>query len=245
MIARIVWIAIMAVAALATFQLQLDRETIRRPSLAPMVAGPFRANAQTIVAASALEAQSADEAVREARKLVLRRPIPAESLTMLASAQYKAEQIDEAAATIQIAARRGWREPFAQQIMAQLALGAGDMPEAARRYAALLINQSIPDELLVELGAPILAEPAGPGRRTMIAIVTDADRWRTTFLRRGPAVIDPDAFAEIATGSIERGVVFECAGLASAAKRLSQSDRQAASRLVAASEGLCPQIALD
>ncbi|MGY6551127.1 MAG: hypothetical protein ACXIT4_04435 [Erythrobacter sp.] len=242
MIGRIVWLAVVLFAALITMQLQLDRESARRPSLALLVVEPLRGNAQAVVAADALAGDNPARALAEARKLVAQRPVPAESLTALASAQFNAGQIEEAALTIQIAARRGWREPFAQQVMAQFAIEAEDMSEAARRYTALFLSQSTPNELLIDLGAEVLAEPGGPGRTTLVEIVSEARRWHSGFLRRGMQVMPPDAFAEITIGSIERGAVFDCSQLEGSINWIARSDLGASNNLRAAAAPQCPAL---
>jgi hypothetical protein len=59
---------------------------------------------------------------------------------LLAVAQAKAGNAEAAGLAIQIAGQRGWREPVAQEAVLRLALGAGNKPEAARRYAALFLR---------------------------------------------------------------------------------------------------------
>jgi hypothetical protein len=116
---------------------------------------------------------------------VRRRPLPAESLTLLAVAQAKAGHLEAAGRAIQIARQRCWRVPIAQEAVLRLALGARDKLEAARRYAALFLRDQTPDNLLQELAPAMLGEPGGLGQRTLITIIVGGERWHSTFLRRG------------------------------------------------------------
>lgn len=236
MIGRIAWFAALLVVAIVAIAVQFDRQSARDPLLAELVPPPFRAFAQTHVAAAAAESGNVNRALAEVRLLVQRRPIPAEHLTLLAVAQTNAGMPEQAGLTIQVAAQRGWREPLAQEAMLRLALAAGDQPEAARRFAALMLRGTTPDDVLQVLGEQTLGEPGGPGCRTMIDIVSAAERWQKTFLRRGAAVIAPDAFAEIVAESIARGAAFDCPVLEQAAKGLARRDEEAARKLAPALE---------
>ena len=116
------------------------------------------------------------------------------------------------------------------------ALAAGDQPEAARRYPALLLRSATPDAPVAgELGEQVLAaNPKGQGR---------ADRSSTSSAppnagRNPPptspcgvalAVISYDAFAEIVAGSSAQGAASRLHRIeAGGAKRLRQRDAEAA-----------------
>jgi len=231
MIARATWyLAIMAIAVATAF-LQLDRQTAVSPDLAVLVPEPFRSVSQARVAADSLSANDAALALEEAEKLVLRRPIPAQSLRLLALAQYQAGQLAEGSLSIQHAARRGWRDRMAQEAMARLALAAGDNAEAARRYTALLARQETPDALLEDLGGEIFARDDGTAIDTVADIVSGSDRWIDLFLRRGARVMPASAFSEVVVKSIAKGAVIDCATIRGLAAAMEQRDRAAASRL--------------
>jgi len=205
----------------------------------------MRNYAQTRITAAALESGDPKAALAEAERLVRRRPLPAEYLTLLAVGQAKAGQEEKAAETIQVAARRGWREPLAQVAMLRLALANADRPEAARRYAALFLRDATPDVLLLELGPAVLAgtdaEAAG-ARNTIVAVVVGGERWHATFLRRGARVMPPAAFAAIAQASIARGVQFDCKVLKVSADSLARRGGGAAASLRAAGVKRCPKL---
>ena len=244
MIGRIVWFAALLALAVVTAVLQLDRQSAMSPALAPLVPQAMRGYAQAQIAAAAAQGSDAGLALEEARRLVRRRPIPAENLTVLAVAQTKAGQVQQAGLTIQIAGQRGWRDPVAQEAVLRLALAAGDQAEAARRYAALLLRRETPDSLLSELAPQVLGEAGGPGQTTLVDIIIGTDRWDNAFLRRGAQVVPPAAFSEVAVASIGKGKFFDCTVLAQTIKGLGQRDAAASNRLLAAAAPRCRELPL-
>lgn len=243
MTGRIIWWTALAAAALLTAGLQLDFRTRSTPELAPRVPEILRNYAQVRMTQSALAGDNADEALAEAKRLVERRPLPAEYLALLAASQIKAGQEEAAGRTIQIAGQRGWREPATQEAVLRIALAAGDRAEAARRYIALFLRTQTPEALLEQLGTPVLGGPDDAGRKAMLTVVVGAERWRATFLRRGARVMPPDAFAEIATSSIRQGVTFDCKVLDVSLRELARRDAAAAQGLALAASQQRPDLA--
>jgi hypothetical protein len=240
MIGRIIWIAgLLAIAGLTT-ALQIDRQSARDPALTTLVPAPLRNDAQVQIAAAALAAGKTDTALAEAERLVRRRPVPAEHLSLLAAAQARSGAIDQAEMTIQIAAQRGWREPLAQESVLRMALDAGDAPEAARRYAALFRREATPDALLVTLGPAVMGSANSAGRTTFAGIIAGAERWQTMYLQRGLQVMPADAFAEVTARAIAGGAQFDCTALTPAFESLRQRDPAAAQQLAAPAARACP-----
>lgn len=239
MIARSLWFAAIIVVALVTSAAQLDRQARVTPALASIVPEPFRAFAQTGITVSALSGEDAVLAVQEAETLVRRRPYPAQNLSLLAAAQFKAGEIEAGARTVQIAAKRGWRDPLAQESVLRLALAAGDYPEATRRYTALFLNKQTDEALLLEIGKQLFAETGGPGRQTFIEIVSGGERWLGTLLNLGPRVLPPEAFVEIVLKSSKNGTQFDCGGIERAANLLGGRDAAAADGLTAEFSDRC------
>ncbi len=238
MIAGIVWRAALIVIALVTIGVQLDRHAKRVPSAADSVPSVLRSSAQLPIAAYAVAGEE-QSALEEAELLVRRRPLPAEHLRVLAQAQANAGLADEAALTVQYAARRGWRDPLIQEGMLRLAWSAGDTSEAARRYTALFLRRDTQDALLEEFGAAILGEAGGDGRKTLIEIVGGGERWHNQFLRRGARVLPTDAFVEVIEETIAQGTQYECAGLEQAQRTISTRDEAAGLQLVLIIEAQC------
>jgi hypothetical protein len=243
MIGRIVWFTALAALAVLTTALQLDLMARRNPAVAAIVPEPLRAYAQVRIVERAVAGTDGQAALAEARTLVRRRPMPAESLALLAAAEIRAGEEAAGLRTIQIAAARGWREPRSQEAMLRLALANADAPEAARRYVALFLRTATPDALLTELGPAVLDGPdAAAARDTIVAVVVGGERWHAAFLRRGVQVMPPAAFAAIAEDSIARGVRFDCGMLKTSLAPLTRRDAAAAARLRAAALGHCPQL---
>ncbi|QFT75989.1 hypothetical protein [Erythrobacter sp. THAF29] len=233
MIARLVWHAGLLAVAVVTIAVQLDRQSAVTPAMSRLVPDPARAFAQAQIAATAYRKGSADQALTHAQKLVHQRPVPAETLALLAQAQIKAGQVEEGFVTIQIAAKRGWREPNSQEAMLRLASAAGDDAEATRRYIALMLQNRTEDALLSEFGAQLFGDPDGEGARTLADIVGGSTRWPSAFLQRGARVIPAETFAKVVVAASERGTPFDCRLLQHAAGSLRSKSTTATNRLEA------------
>lgn len=238
MIGRLIWIAaLIAVAAVTSFA-QLDRQARYSPHFASSVPERFRAFAQAHIVAAAIDGDDDELAVAEARRLVARRPIPAEHLRLLALAQFNAGQ-PAATTSIQLAAQRGWRDVATQEAMLRLALGIGDNGEAARRYAALLQSKASNKDLLVELGPEIFGAAGDEGSAVFTKIIAGNVRWKGAFLNRGAQVMPADAFVQIIRASAGRGARFDCNRLRSAAMILAERDAELAQELKRDAPDLC------
>lgn len=242
MIGRLVWFAaLFAVAVLTTFQ-QLDMQSRGNRAFAGLVPEPLRNHAQAWIVQGMINQGNSAQAVTEAKRLVRQSPLPAENITLLAQAQAKSGKVEEAAMSIQFAARRGWREPVAQEAMLRLAIAAGDKQEAARRYAALFLRRATPDALLRELGPAVLGGPDPAARDTLVEVVVGGERWHAAYLRRGAQVMPPAAFASITVDSLAGGAAFDCPNLGAAIRALTNRDAAAGASLRAAAQARCPGI---
>lgn len=196
---HIAWPILLLGVAVIAAAAQLDRQTRRDPQLSPLVPWPARSFAQRHVAAEALGGDDKALALAEARRLIQRRPVPAEHLRLLAEAQLSAGEPAAAYRTIQLAARRGWRDRATQEATLLIALEAGDDAEAARRLAALWVLDPRAERLPALAARVLESEEA---RETLSLIAADAPRWRGRFLASGGRVIAPDVFADL-TARIE------------------------------------------
>lgn len=224
MMGRVIWgLAILAAAAITT-AVQLDRQSRYTPAYAKSVPTPFRAFAQPHVVAQALNAQHVERGLTEAERLVARRPMPAMHLRLLGQAQLAAGETDNAAITFQYAARRGWRDQRAQEVMLGLAMAAGDQAEATRRFAALFIGPNMRDEQLANLAQQIFTSPDSKvAHETFSEILAEADRWHSTYLRKGPRVLPAATFSQVTARATEQGARFECQPLRQAEKVIARS----------------------
>ncbi len=250
MIVRLIWLLCILVIGAVTAAVQLDRQADISPGVAPIVPAPFRGHAQARIVTAALAektpSHAAIVAVPEAERLVRRRPIPAEHLTLLAIARAKAGETEASSLTIQYAAQRGWREPIAQETMLRLAVAAGDRAEAARRYAALFLRDATPDALLEEFGPRVLstngnAASRSEGLDTMIAIVSGSERWQSHFLRRGARVMPPAAFSTIVSATSAKGVRYDCDLMQKVGRAVSARDEAAGGSFAGLIVEQCPK----
>lgn len=210
MIARLAWYSALAAVAAVTASVQLDRQSAIVPSMASLTPEPARAFAQAQIAAQTLRAGPPERALVEARTLVERRPIPAEALRLLAQAQLAAGKEEEGFITIQVAAKRGWRDPVAQEAMLRLAVAVGDEAEAARRYTALMLQSRTEDALLTEFGEVLCATGDGAAARSIVDVLAGTDRWTNAFVARGARVLPPEAYAEIIAEALDKGAEIDC-----------------------------------
>ena len=231
MIRRIIYLAALACIGIATVALQFDRQAALDPQFARITPEPARAFAQAVVATKAVGSGEAGTALHEARTLVARRPMPAESLRVLAQAQLRAGDGEKALTTLQLGAQRGWRDPASQEAMMRLALAAGDREEATRRFLALLVLDGTSEELLQSSATVVFN--AGDRRAETLAseILALSERWHDRFLQKGSRVIPPEAFARVVAAAALAGAQFECAPLGQTAKTIGARNRSAARTL--------------
>lgn len=239
MIGRWLWYICLLAIGTATVALQLDRQSALAPQLAGTVPAPARGFAQSQIAASALQSGDPRRAVEEAEILVRSRPIPAESLRLLAQAQFAAGQSEQGFLTIQIAAKRGWRDPVAQEAMLRLAIAAGEEAEAAKRYTALFLQSGTKDALLIEIGSTLFESVEDPAAQTLIEILSGSDRWPDTFLRRGARVLPETAFVAITREAETNGAEFSCRTLNDVIPVLASRNQDAAAQWVSFTDKAC------
>lgn len=239
MIGRIVWTVLLIAIGLVTAALQIDRQSELTHTLATTVPPPLRNYAQRVVAVDAVQRKDPATALSEAEDLVRRRPMPAENLTILSVAQAKGGDLQAAALTIQLAAKHGWRDQFAQEAVLRFALDAGDKPEAARRYAALLRDGETPNEKLIAFATPVLGERRGAGQETFATIIAGAPLWYEQFLQRGAQVLPPAVFADVIELALERRAEFPCSYLTIALTGVRERDAAAAERLAGPAARRC------
>ncbi len=207
----VLWIVLLTVVAAIVVGAQLDRQARISTEIAQYVPPPSRAFAQGHLTAQALRAGNHEEALSQARRLVARRPMPAEHLRMLALAQAMAGDQSASIITLQAAARRGWRDLAVQEAMLRLAIENEDRGESVRRYAALSAALQTDDAVLRELGPAALA--TSNARSDFAAILAPARRWHRLFLSRGVRTLPVHIADEVIGKAVERGANFECSDL--------------------------------
>ena len=228
MITRILWVVFIGVLTVATAGYQLDRQSRYVPSISSSVPAPFKAFAQYHATTNALLEEQDTLALKEARELVARRPMPAAHLRLLSVAEYRAQEQEGSIYSIQLAGRRGWRDRPTQRAMLELAFSAGDKPEAARRYAALFVRRSEEEADLRLLAESLFGPDSEDARATFAEILSGAERWHRIYLRKAPVVLPSDALLDITQRAKDAGTRFDCSLADQSIRRLSQEDSNTA-----------------
>jgi hypothetical protein len=181
-----------------------------------VVPGPFRSFAQPTVALIALATGDNTTAQEEARRLVRRRPIPAEHLYTLAMADLRNGQPQAFASAFRAASTRGWRYPPLQVAAAQAALAAGDEKGAANRIAALWAENP-GNPAVAPLSKALLAAPGGADAFAIPLSKTHV--WSGNFVGRSLAYASPPTAMRMVVAARRAGARFDCASL----RRLKQA----------------------
>jgi hypothetical protein len=203
---RLAWRLLLAAIALVAVFAQLDRASARRPQLAPLVPAPFRSFAQPSIAMAAAVSADPAGARAEARRLVQRRPLPAEHLFVLALADLRTGDTGGYARAFQRATTRGWRSVPIQQAAARAALAQGDADAAANRIAALWALDAS-DPALHDLTRVLLANERG--RRVFAARLAGTKVWQNLYLQRALELTSRSAAQAIVAEAIGEGARFD------------------------------------
>lgn len=207
---RWLWWLLLAAVALAAVGAELDRASAVRPQLSVFVPRPFRSFAQSPTAMIALASGEKGDALAEARRLVARRPLPAEHLFALALAELRSGHPRAFERAFRAASTRGWRYPPLQVTAAQGALASGDVRGAANRIAALWAADAS-NPLLPRLTAALLTAPGGPE-----AFSTPLSRthvWSGNFISGAAAIGPAPAVARTVRLAQRAGGQFDCGAL--------------------------------
>jgi hypothetical protein len=216
-IGRAAWLLGIAGLGVLAAGAQLDRQSQDDPSLARHVPTPFRSFAQLHLASEALAGGSRAQAMAEARRLVRRRPMPAESLYLLAGAQQQAGDVEHSLVTVQHSALRGWRLPPAQDVMFRIAMASGDLTEAANRLAALWAAAPA-DAARDELTRVLLAAPGGP--QAFARPLSGTRIWRDEFAGTALDIAPAGQVAATMMQARRLGARFDCARISDLAAGL-------------------------
>lgn len=222
---RAAWLLLLSATGVVAAAAEIDRAARYNPTLAQFVPQPFASFALPHHALRALTHGTPADALTEARLLVQRRPIPAENISLLAAAQQRAGTEADSLNTLQIAARRGWRDQAAQEGMFHIALAANDHNEAASRLAALW-GVDRDGARLARISATLLSTPQG--REAFAGKLANGGKWRESFLTQGRTTLPAADFAETIRIAITDGAQFNCANLRFTADYLASKGMAAA-----------------
>ncbi|KLE31419.1 hypothetical protein AAW01_07430 [Aurantiacibacter gangjinensis] len=204
---------------------QLDRASRSEPHLASTIPDAFAANASGLRVEQAVLAGETEAALAAARQQIRLRPIPAESLSMLAVAANLSGDSDMALAALEEAARRGWRDPLAQLAAGEGALQSGDVEAAAGRVAALLATGDLQPQAL-DLFGRLVRTP--DGRRAMAERYAAAGHWQVNSIPLAAAAVTPDLFADVMQQALELDADLPCGQLRALAEQYRRDGEEAA-----------------
>lgn len=196
----------LVLAALVTF-VQIDQQSRLTPQYAPLVPDVFSGNAARERSKLALQLGASEVALAEARTQVSLRPMPAESLTILALASLQAGDPETGAKALEAASRRGWREPVSQLASGRGALEQGAYEIASQRAVALLSTGNLTDAAL-GMVAELVALPEG--REAMATRMASFGRWQGNTLTQAADFADPEDWAATITLAVGKGADLPC-----------------------------------
>lgn len=214
---RCAWFVVLTIVAIVGAGVQLDRHAYVVPTYAKFVPTPFESFslARTILQES--ERGSPQRAVIDARKLVLKHPIQAESLTILGVAELRNGNQELGSQALTLSAQRGWREPIAQRAVAMAAAQSGSWDVAADRLFALWKTSSDSPEVH-DLSAVLMGYPDIQARFAQ-RLVAQA-RWQEDFFRWAWRNLKPEAFVRVVEEASRAGAKFECSQMLANARSL-------------------------
>ena len=203
---NLLWVVVLICIAIAGSAVQLDRQSSRDPHLARAVPDYFRSFAQTQIALSALEAESAG-ADRESAKLLLTRPIPEKHLAIFALAASRSDEPEVSAAALQLAAMRGWREPLVQYYVADAALRSGNAELAAQRILALWMLGNR-DGAMKRALSVMLADPVA--RASTAQWLVETPQYASQFAKWGAANLEESLHPRLLAQASGGGLALGC-----------------------------------
>ncbi len=222
MIGRAVIIVIaLAIAILATLA-QLDQQSRAAPLYGAFVPDAMSGNAARERSKIALQLGDDETALAEARTGVSLRPLPAESLSVLALAALAAEDADTARDALGAASQRGWREPISQLASGQSAFDQGEYVITSQRINALLATGALTDPALALL-ADLVAVPGG--REAFARQMVGAERLRGNVITSAYDAVDPLDWAKTLALADENGADLRCGALSRLANRYRRDGR--------------------
>jgi hypothetical protein len=203
------WYAAIVFTALAAIGVELDREGRFDSLIAAIVPELFQGDALENQTRRAFQRNDLVQGEALARRLVERRPIPAEGLSLYADALLANGKEQTGEVALQIAAGRGWRDPFVQRVVILSALQQGTLDIAANRVIALW--------RLGERGTWVLgltkATLEAPGGLSAFerALIDRERKWGFDFLSWAAGNLSFEIVDRLAKQMAEHHSEFDCA----------------------------------
>lgn len=222
-LARWTWGLCCAAGLVGAIGVQMDRESRRNPSVAASVLAPFRAYALEVLAKGAYTRGDADRGLALSRQLVSRRPVPAESLSLLTNGLLASGQADAALPALLQAAQRGWRDRYTQHLMVLAAGQNGDWDVVGQRLVALW-GQGDRGAEVRDLSAEVLSEP-----QAVMGFINAARDgrvvWANDFLGWAAGALPSQTVDRVSHALATRHPPIDCAAMAGRSASLVQAGK--------------------
>lgn len=205
---------------LAAVGLQMDREARTNSAVAPFVPSVFRGYALETLARKAYAEQQYASGLAYSRELVLRRPVPAEGLSLLTKGLLEAKQREQALPVLLLAAQRGWRDRFTQRLMVASALQVDDSKTASQRLLALW-RLGERDDQTMALTQDVMKMTNGFAQFRQGLNKTDT--WAVSFLTWGRDNLPMQSIEDLSASLVEKHVVMDCRQLTNTVQRFAQT----------------------
>lgn len=216
------WIVLLGGVATVAIPAEIDRESLRDPGLAQSVPAPLRSFAQTAIIEDSLGSGDGKGDVGGAEELVRRRPVPQESLALLALSAARHGNDQLATNAFYLAGGHGWRVPEVQEYAAVSAMQTKQPALAAYRLAALWKTRNASD-LTKQLTAQLLAIP--DGRKEFARLLALGGSGVPDFLNWAGMGLKPPLAAETLVAMRRAGYVFDCADMSQKTQSLATQGR--------------------
>lgn len=226
---KLAWAALCTASAALAVGIEVDREGRYNLAFAQLVPAPFQADALALLAHDAYDRGQVREGMLFSRLFVRRRPIPAEGLSLLAYGQLQSHDENGALASILLAAQRGWRDRFTQDMLINLALQSGEWDIAAERIIALWrLGNS--DDALKSATAELLSHPGGIA--AFNKTIGQEKYWANRFLLWAGSNLDISTLGAVSMEMAKNEARVDCAALSAKALDLVRTDRPKAAEIL-------------
>jgi hypothetical protein len=218
-------ISIILLLAMSTVAagLQLDRASRKNERLAYFVPPQFRGYALEVLARDSYAEGHVPQGLAYSRELVLRRPVPAENLSLLTRGYLLSGQQKSALSTLILSAQRGWRDNYTQNLMIVSAMQVGDITTASQRLLALWRSGNF-SGTTKNLTSEFMKIDQG-GIQFSRGILASDGLWSTTFLAWGSDHLSDGVLQSISKSMAAAKTKVDCAQIATQVGNLVQLGR--------------------
>ncbi|WP_162925257.1 hypothetical protein [Aurantiacibacter odishensis] len=201
---------------------QLDQQSRLSPGYALLVPDAFSGNAARERSKLALQLGQPEVALAEAREQIALRPMPAESLSLLALAAIETGNSDIAQEALGAASRRGWREPLAQYASGEAALNQGLEAVAAQRIAALFATGNLRKPAYTLLARLV---ETSEGREAFAERLAAFGRWQSQIVLGAADYATAENWSSTIAMALDQGAKLNCDQVHRLAERYRRANR--------------------